>query len=183
MRLSFKWISLISFFSLIFLFACSTDSAKDELNLTNPDDTSFDQFTVEQKPNDQIGFVRYKKDELKLKNNGKRQEALTIDRMKLADHITQMLLNHDNFEEVATLVTDREVLIAYEENPESDSAKNESIAENTAMSATPRYYDIYVSNNEGLMKDIHSLHNSSTQQKNYNNTLKKIINEMKKKTD
>ena len=48
------------------------------------------------------------------------------------------------------------------------------------MSIMPRYFEIIVSDNDVIMHDIQSLHNSTTKNKNYDNYKDEIINEMKK---
>ncbi|HLR75576.1 MAG TPA: YhcN/YlaJ family sporulation lipoprotein [Virgibacillus sp.] len=176
-----RLLSVACAFLLISTAACSTNNAQDEGNSINQLGPDFEQQSPRDREiNDQLGFVRYKKDELELGDPEANDRVATIDRTKMADMITQMILQNDDFEEVATLVTDQEVLIAYKENGDLDEHDNADIARKTAMSVMPRYFDIYVTNNDGLMNDIHSLHNSSTQNRNYDNTIQKIIQEMKK---
>lgn len=43
----------------------------------------------------------------------------------------------------------------------------------------PGYFDVYVSENENVMQDIQSLRNSSVTEENYDNTINRIINEIK----
>lgn len=131
--------------------------------------------------NDQLnklGYVRYTKDELK--EDEKTSRELTMNREEVADIITRLILRNDHFKEVATLVTDEEVLIAYQKEEEQDSKYTADIAKQSAMSIIPAYYEVYVSDNERLMDSIHSLKNSTTKNKNYDNTVNSIIEEMKK---
>lgn len=171
---------LMSIFSTIFIIsACSnTDNAtegnnriidnKDE-ELLAPDD---------EVNNDKIGFVRYSKDEMN--DDAERNRAVTIDREQMANTITRLILRNEGFDEVATLVTDEEVLIAYEKNGDIEENIAADIAKKTATSVMPGFYHVYVTDNPTLISDINSLHNSSTQNKNYDNTIDRIINEMKK---
>lgn len=125
-----------------------------------------------------LGYVRYTKEQVN--NNTEQNHSVNIDRTKLANMITRIILRNGGFDEVATLVTDQEVLIAYEKNDELTVEEAADIAKKTAISAVPGYFHVYVSGNESLMKDIHSLHNSSVQDDSYDNTIDSIIREMKK---
>lgn len=128
--------------------------------------------------NDKLGYVHYTRTELDT-DPDPRGPALTIDRNAMANMITKTIMKNNKFEEVATLVTDQEVLIAYQKSDDMDSSQAAEIAKRSAMSITPRYFDVYVSDNELLIKDIHSLHKASTKNKKYDNTIDRIIHEMK----
>ncbi|WP_174614169.1 YhcN/YlaJ family sporulation lipoprotein [Virgibacillus ihumii] len=125
-----------------------------------------------------LGYVRYTKEQLN--NNSEQNHSVNIDRTKMANMITRIILRNDGFEEVATLVTDQEVLIAYAKNSALNAEEAADIAKKTAVSAVPGYFHVYVSGNETLMDDIQSLHNSSIQDNSYDNTIDSIIREMKK---
>src|SRR5699024_11426485 len=60
-----------------------------------------------------LGYVNYTKDQFK--NERDRNQAINMDRNKMADTIARIILRNDGFEEIATLVTDEEVLIRSEE--------------------------------------------------------------------
>ncbi|MGJ9457496.1 YhcN/YlaJ family sporulation lipoprotein [Oceanobacillus sp. CF4.6] len=128
---------------------------------------------------DQIGYVRYTKEQFE-NDTVNDDKEITIDRNEMADMITRIILKNNGFNEVATLVTDREVLIAYDRNENTAEEEAADIAKKTAMSIMPSYFDIYVSDNETLMQDIQSLHNSSTENRDYDNTINMIIEEMQK---
>ncbi|MBP2076481.1 YhcN/YlaJ family sporulation lipoprotein [Oceanobacillus polygoni] len=126
-----------------------------------------------------LGYVRYTKDQLDNEmENGEQQ--LTIDRNEMADMITKIILRNDGFEEVATLVTDKEVLIAYQRNEELSAEEAADVSEKTAASIMPSFFNIHVSDNETLMQDIQSLHRSTSENRNYDNTIHAIIKEMEK---
>ncbi len=158
----------------------NTENATDEREQISDelDPTEELQSPAEQEQNDRLGYVRYTKDQLN--NDGEQNHTAKVDRTEMANMITRIILRNDGFDEVATLVTDEEVLIAYQKNDELEDDRAADIAKRSAMSATPRFYHVYVSDNESLMNDIHSLHNSSSQNKNYDNTINQIIKEMKK---
>src|SRR5699024_6344233 len=125
-----------------------------------------------------LGYVNYKKEQVNEDENAQ----ITVDRHALADMVTRVLLKNDSFQEVATLVTGNEVLIAYEKDEDNENSDEETaeFARKTAMSLLPRYFDIYVSDNHNLIDDLHSLHNQTTDTNDYQNTIDSIIKEMEK---
>ncbi|MBY7143990.1 YhcN/YlaJ family sporulation lipoprotein [Virgibacillus sp. NKC19-3] len=169
---------------LIALFALtgcgSTDNAGDDPNDAEPLNPTREQqqAPVDEELDEKLGYVRYTNDQVDNDQEGNRN--ITIDRNEMANMITRVILRNDGFEEVATLVTDGEVLIAYEKEQDMDGATAADIAKKTAMSIMPRFFEIYVSENEVLMEDIESLSNSTTENRNYDNTIDRIIEEMKK---
>lgn len=169
--------------TLFILSACNSNQKADSnseqeqiLNELDPakDDDSRSSFEKENR----LGFVHYTKDQLD--NDNEDNHAATIDRHKMADMISRIILRSDGFDEVATLVTDEEVLIAYGKNDELDEKLAADIAKKSALSVMPSFFDVYVSHNTGLIPDIQSLHNSNTQLGDYHNTVESIIKEMKK---
>lgn len=125
-----------------------------------------------------LGYVKYTKDQLN--NESEQNHSVTIDRTKLANMITRIILRNDGFDEVATLVTDEIALIAYSKEEEMESVNAADIAKKSAVSVLPGYFDVYVSENNMLIQDIQSLHNSRIQENNYDSTINRIIKEMKK---
>lgn len=123
-----------------------------------------------------LGYVNYTKDQFE---QDPEQSHMDLDRNQMADSIARIILQHEAFDEIATLVTDREVLIAYEKNDTLTEDEAADFAKKSASSITPRFFDIYVSDNPVLIPQIHSLHNSTTKESDYDNTLEQIISEMK----
>lgn len=167
--------------STLFISACgTTNRGADEqgqiMNELDPanDDESPSSFEEENR----LGYVHYTQDQLK--NDDENNHAVTMDRHKIADMISRIILRNEGFDEVATLVTDKEVLIAYGKNDELEDKIAADIAKKTALSIMPGYFHVYVSDNRSLIPDIQSLHNSNTQQGTYRNTITSIIKEMKK---
>jgi hypothetical protein len=177
-----KFIFTSLFASTLLVAGCATsDNATDQLDrsldggngevnepatLGPTDDTS-----------SRLGYVRYEKDQLDMETE--EEKFVTIDRNKMADTITRMILRNEGFEDVATLVTDDEVLIAYNRPEDLDPDKAATIAKKTALSITPRFYHVYVSDKAVTFKDIQSLKNSSSEREDYRNTLESIIDDMK----
>ncbi|WP_404454065.1 YhcN/YlaJ family sporulation lipoprotein [Oceanobacillus kapialis] len=167
--------------TLFTLTACANnENAMDERDdIVNELDPSVEQQSAEDEAmNDRLGYVHYTKDQVE--NNEQGDQEASIDRTQVANTISRLALTGEGLEQVATLVTDEEVLIAYEKSEGVDEKEAANIARKTAESVIPRYYEIYVSDNDSLIQDIQSLHNSRTTDKGYENTVDQIITEMKK---
>lgn len=147
-------------------------------NTGDLDPTRNQQTPADSETDNRLGFVRYTKE--KVDQDQDINRTTTIDRNHMADMITRIILRHGGFNEVATLVTGKEVLIAYEKRDDMDAKTAADVAKRTAMSILPRFFDVYVSDNPSLIGSIHSLHNETTTTNNYQNTIDQIIQEMKK---
>ncbi|MDC3412355.1 YhcN/YlaJ family sporulation lipoprotein [Aquibacillus sp. 3ASR75-11] len=144
----------------------NSGEANDPATLGPTDDTS-----------SRLGYVRYDKDQLDM--DAEQNHAVTIDRHKLADTITRLILRNEGFGDAATLVTDDEVLIAYDKPDDLDPDEAATIVKKTAMSITPRFYHVYVSDKAVTFRDIQSLKNSTSESDDHQNTLDSIIEDMK----
>ncbi|RYG74489.1 hypothetical protein EU245_02495 [Lentibacillus lipolyticus] len=168
----------IPLLAAIVLVGCNdTDNAADEreqiIDELNPENESTPNNS---ETDDKLGYVRYSKEQVT--NDDEKNHNVTIDRTRLANMIARIILRNDGFEEVAALVTDEEALIAYAKGDDLDQNKAAEIAKKTAISVLPGYFDVYVSDNEMIMQDIQSLHNSSTRDDEYDNTVDQIIERM-----
>lgn len=172
---------VIGALTLFILSACgNNENAMDERDdIVDELDPSAEQQSAEDEElNDRLGYVHYTKDQVN--NDDEMEHGVSIDRTQVANVITRIALRGEGLEQVATLVTDEEVLIAYEKSDDVDEKEAANIARKTAQSVIPQYYEIYVSDNESLINDIQSLHNSSTTDDSYENTIDQIIKEMEK---
>ncbi|WP_171038136.1 YhcN/YlaJ family sporulation lipoprotein [Aquibacillus sediminis] len=133
---------------------------------------------VDEEISSKLGYVRYSKDEVDMDAEQNRN-VLSIDRDQLADAISKMVLQYDDFDNVATLVTDDEVLVAYNKPDDLDREKAATMVRKTAMSVVPRFYHVYVSDKPVTFRDIQSLQNSNTMNDDYENALENIIDDMK----
>ncbi|MFD2045152.1 YhcN/YlaJ family sporulation lipoprotein [Ornithinibacillus salinisoli] len=170
---------------LIALTACTTDNTTteqekiaDELDPTRDEGPVRDTEFKDPEAKSRLGYVNYTKEQFD--RDPEKDRVVTMDRSEMADIIARLILRHEAFDEIATLVTGDEVLIAYEKNEMLDENEAADVAKKSAASVMPRYFDIYVSDNNVLIRDIESLHNSTTTDSDYENTIKSIINEMKK---
>ncbi|WP_404453933.1 YhcN/YlaJ family sporulation lipoprotein [Virgibacillus necropolis] len=164
----------------MFISACGTmnQEAEQQEQIQNELDPARDDGPSSFNEENRLGYVHYTRDQLN--NDDENNHAATMDRHKIADMISRIILRNEGFDEVATLVTDKEVLIAYGKNDELEDKTAADIAKKTALSIMPGFFHVYVSDNRSLIPDIQSLHNSNTQQGTYRNTITSIIEEMKK---
>ncbi|MBM7554887.1 YhcN/YlaJ family sporulation lipoprotein [Thalassobacillus pellis] len=126
--------------------------------------------------NDYVGYVRYDKTQVDTRGN---YEA-KVNREETADMITKMILSYEQFNNAATLVTDDEVLIAYETSENMDRNQAADMAKKTAYSLVPRFYEVYVSDNPMAFEDIQSMSNTRISDRNYDKVLESIIERMRK---
>ncbi|WP_186576367.1 YhcN/YlaJ family sporulation lipoprotein [Aquibacillus kalidii] len=163
----------------------SNDEAERDLNRTlDGDDNDVNRFDTETESNrnddelsSQLGYVHYKEEDLD--QDVEEHFYVSVDRKKMADTITRLILRYDGFNDAATLVTDDEVLIAYDKPERLDREQAATIVKKTGLSVLPRYYHVYVSDRDVTFRDIQSLQNSSTLDDDYENTLNNIIEDMK----
>ncbi|KGP70820.1 YhcN/YlaJ family sporulation lipoprotein [Pontibacillus yanchengensis] len=128
--------------------------------------------------NDEFGFVRYTEDQV-----GKDEDEVrygVMNREHVSDLITRMMLQGQGIKDAATLVTDSEALIAYTPNGEVDRNETATIAKKTAMSVLPRYYEVYVTDQDGAHKELANLSKMNNSNKNYKSILEQTISEMRK---
>lgn len=127
---------------------------------------------------DRFGYVRFTKDQV-----GNDEDELrygVIDREKVSDLITRFILQGEGMKDAATLVTDTEVLIAYtpEENMDRDDAAN--MAKKSAMSVVPRYYEVYVTDQQNMYRELATLSNMRTGDEEYRDSIESVIKQMRK---
>lgn len=173
--------SIIGISLVLFMSACNTgtdqsmemeqsEEVRDQLNPNRHYDNQSNQDI-----NHDLGYVRYSKTEMDMQKPSNHEAK--INRSEMAEMITRLILANKGFEEVATLVTDQEVLIAFEKDEDRDSGETKEIARKTAESVMPRFYDIYVTDNKSFMQDIQSLHNSDTN-RDYDQLINQLIDDM-----
>ncbi|MDY0408793.1 YhcN/YlaJ family sporulation lipoprotein [Virgibacillus soli] len=172
-------VSLITICTI--LVGCNTNQSLNERehveNELNPQSTN-PQSGTDQNFDKRLGYVNYKREQVK--QQSEEDHIITIDRDQVADDLTRLLLRNDIYNEVATLVTGQHALIAYEINEDVDRTRAASIAKKTATSYLPGYFKIYVSDNSSLIADLHSLHNATTSDQDYQPTIDRLISEMRK---
>lgn len=170
MKNGFRTFIVLS--SLLLLFACGqAEDTNEALDRLDPDNRN-QEGSYNEERNAQLGYVRYTKEEMDVDNQN---TEIVIDREQVADMITRMTLQSGNFDEVATLVTDRKVVIAYEKNDEAEEEDAADIATKTAASILPSFFEIYSSSNPYHMDEIHSLHQERTDSQEDQQVIERII--------
>ena len=127
---------------------------------------------------DRFGYTRYTKDQV-----GNDEDELrygVIDREQLSDLISRFILQGEGMKDASTLVTDSEVLVAYtpEGNMEREVAAD--IAKKNAMSVVPRYYEVYVSDQQNMYRELATLSNMRTEDEEYRDSIESVIKQMRK---
>lgn len=124
------------------------------------------------------GYVRHQKSPVMNDINNNNHYA-ALNREQVANIISRYCTNIPNVNDVATLVTDQEVLIAYHTDTKDRNLTADQV-KRTAMSVIPRYYHVYVTDNHSLMRDVESLSHLDSTSKNARNSVSQLITQMKK---
>lgn len=128
--------------------------------------------------NNNFGYVRHQKSPL-MNDKTANDHFTGIDREQVAHIISEYSTDIPNVNDVATLVTDTEVLVAYDTNSKNRNLTADQV-KRTAMSVVPRYYHVYVTDNKVLMRDVENLANLDTTNRNAHNLVNQLITQMKK---
>lgn len=124
----------------------------------------------------QFGYVREQRNP-----NGNVNEQLegmpTMDYEQTANAISKMLTTLPNILDVATVVTDEEVLIAYQTDS-NDRKDTADMVSKSALSVVPRYYHVYVSDNPRMIREIERFGLLTTDSPNVDAVLEYTIKEM-----
>lgn len=123
-----------------------------------------------------FGYVRHQKNPMGRNNSNGHYEAL--DREKLANTISKLSTDLPNVNDVATLVTDEEVLVIYDTDTKDRNMTADQV-KRTALSAVPRFYHVYVSDNKNLMKNLESHAQLDSDSRDVNSIVDKLIEQMK----
>lgn len=122
------------------------------------------------------GYVRQQKSPVMNDNN---QQYTGLDREQLANIISRLSTAIPNVHDVATLVTDREVLIAYRTDTKDRNLTADQVKK-AAMSVVPRYYHVYVTDNSHLIRDVENLSHLDSTNKHARTNVNYLIGQMKK---
>lgn len=126
-----------------------------------------------------FGYVRHQKSPIMGDKNAN-DHYTALNREQLAHIISTYSSDIPNVNDVATLVTDQEVLIAYHTDTKNRDLTADQV-KRTAMSVVPRYYHIYVTDNRALMRDVENLsHLDSTTGATARSSINSVIRQMKK---
>ncbi|MGX6445418.1 YhcN/YlaJ family sporulation lipoprotein [Neobacillus sp. K501] len=184
-----KKLSIIAGLSLSLLAAgCSKDLAAnrdvyeesgDTINVNNKREELYNKNGAQGARNmsTNYGFVRHQKSPVE-NDQGGTEHYSPLDREKLAHIISELSTDMPNVNDVATLVTDQEVLVSYSTDTKDRNLTADQV-KRTAMSVVPRYYHVYVSDNKNLMRDVENLANLDATSRNARNSVNALIKQMK----
>ncbi|WP_223701442.1 YhcN/YlaJ family sporulation lipoprotein [Sutcliffiella deserti] len=96
---------------------------------------------------------------------------------EVANIISTMVAQLPNIEDVATLVTDEEVLIAYRTSNDDRKESADQVSK-SALSVVPRFYHVYVSDEPRMIKDIERFSNLTVSSPNVDKILETTIDDM-----
>jgi hypothetical protein len=141
---------------------------RSDFNVINPDK---DYHGIQQ-----FGFVRHQR-ATALPRGGTNPQIAVYDPELLADAISKLAVLIPNVHDVATLVTDRHVLIAYETTSENRFETADQV-KRTALSCVPRFFHVYVSDKPEMIHSIERFGSLSSRAKNIDEVLEETIEEM-----
>ncbi|MFC0270916.1 YhcN/YlaJ family sporulation lipoprotein [Metabacillus herbersteinensis] len=151
----------------------NTINVQDRTDLYNDDGLS----NGNDKQTANFGYVRHQK------SGVARDVAFTrtpaIDREQAANMISSLCVQLPNVNDIATLVTDEEVLVAYETDAENKDAMADMVKK-TAISVIPRYYHVYVSDDQTMISQIESYSRLDSNSRDIDEIINTTIKDMLK---
>lgn len=169
---------------MIGLTGCAAnETARDDIyeesgNTINVNDERADLYNVSNKNKaSDFGYVRHQKNPINGNKNA--DNFVAMDREKIADSISKLSSDLPNVNDVATLVTDEEVLIAYSTDSKDRNETADQV-KRTALSVVPRFYHVYVSDSKNLIKNVESYANLSSNSRNADSLVDQLIRKMLK---
>jgi hypothetical protein len=181
-----KNLLLVMTICLIFITGCQTlmqnesPIAQDNVEILNSKNRS--DFNVINPDKDyreiqRFGYVRHQR-ETALPRGGTNPIIAVYDPELLADAISKLAVLIPDVEDVATLVTDQHILIAYETTSEDRDLTADQVRQ-TAVSCVPSFFDIYVSDKPEMISTIERFGNLSSRTENVHGVLEHTIEEMR----
>jgi ribosomal protein S17E len=183
-----KLVIIIGLCTLTALSGCAKDSATNDvyeesgntINVNNKRHELYNEGASRGVRNvsNNYGFVRHQKSPL-MNDKNANDHFTALDREQVANIISKYSTDIPNVNDVATLVTDQEVLIAYDTDSKDHNLTADQV-KRTAMSVVPRFYHVYVTDNKVLMRDVENLANTDSTSRNARNLVTGLITQMKK---
>ncbi|EIJ80677.1 Sporulation lipoprotein YhcN/YlaJ-like protein [Bacillus methanolicus PB1] len=125
-----------------------------------------------------FGYVRHQRSGI-LEDRGSNDHYAAIDREQLADIIGKYCTDVPNVDDVSTLVTDEEVLIVYNTDSK-DRFETADQVKKMAMSVVPRWYHVYVTDDERLRKNVENFATLDSDSRNVDSMIDGIVKRMLK---
>ncbi|MRX73230.1 sporulation protein [Bacillus lacus] len=124
-----------------------------------------------------FGYVRVQKSPLA--NDKNEHKYYGIDREQLANIVSGLSVQLPNVKDIATLVTDEEILVAYESDTQNRFETADQVKK-TAISVAPRYYHVYVSDDPRLIEEIEGYSYLDSNSRDIDQIINGTIKTMKK---
>lgn len=184
-----KIILTVGLSSIIALTGCSGNqdqsngrtnnekSAGNPQNVNNPSQYYDEDNRNQDNHSEDFGFTRTNKATVDGKNIA--NKTASIDREQLADMISTLSVQLPNVNDVATLVTDEEVLVVYDTDTKNRTETADQV-KRTAMGVVPRYYHVYVSDDRTHAQDIENFATLDSDSRGMDYTIEQTIKDMLK---
>ncbi|MGD6817306.1 YhcN/YlaJ family sporulation lipoprotein [Metabacillus sp. 84] len=189
MRSFSKQILILPLMTILFSGCQMNEEGKSDLTDENGSTINVDENTTMYKKTESdskktnrtesFGYVHHKRNTLM--KNGKQTEFYAIDREALADTVSGLTVQLPGIEEAATLVTDEEVLVAYRGSSKNRNEMADMVSK-TGISAVPRYYHVYISDNEAAIDQLQSYRTLDSESPEADAVLAKLIRQMLKES-
>jgi ribosomal protein S17E len=183
-----KTILIAGLMAITALTGCSRDAANNDIyqesgNTINVNNKRAELYneggsrTVRNESYD-YGYVRHHKSPI-YSARTKFDRTTAINREQVAHIISKLSADLPNVNDVATLVTDQEVLVVYHTDAKDRNLAADRV-KRTAMSVVPRYYHVYVSDNNHLIRDVQSLARLDSTSTSARTSVNQLVKQMKK---
>ncbi|AXI31827.1 YhcN/YlaJ family sporulation lipoprotein [Priestia megaterium] len=178
-----KSILGIALITSMLTIGCQNKNTAENENLSpnNPDAINVNEPNHYYNPNNNsgtnYGYVRYTKNTNE--QNSNMNQVGTFNREEAADNISKLSTAIPNIKQAATLVTDKDVLVAYKTDAKNRNNAADQV-KRTAMSVVPRYYHVYVSDNPKHMDQIENISEMNTQTNDARKRIDAVIQQMLK---
>ncbi|MEH7237063.1 YhcN/YlaJ family sporulation lipoprotein [Bacillus sp. JJ1562] len=125
-----------------------------------------------------FGYVRHQKNPVPGRVNVY-SNLPAMDREKVADLISKICTTIPNVNDVGTLVTDEEVLVAYDTDSKDRNLTADQV-KRAALSVVPRFFHVYVSDDPDMMKQIERFGTLDSDSRNVDQIITSTIQQMVK---
>ncbi|WP_110928595.1 YhcN/YlaJ family sporulation lipoprotein [Bacillus massiliglaciei] len=181
-----KIIVTVGISSILALTACSENKGSAGLkesesinpaNMGNPIRYYDEDYQNTNRSAEDFGFVRMNSAAIEGQDPGKSTPMLN--REELAKVISSLCIQIPNVEDVSALVTDEEVLIVYQTDSNNRNETADQV-KRTAMSAVPRFYHVYVSDNKALAQNVENFATLGSNNRDIEYMIEKTVEQMLK---
>lgn len=183
-----KLVIVLGLCTITALTGCSNDTGRNDLyqesgNTINVNKKRYELYREGESEgvrdvSTKYGFVRHQKSPV-MGDNTANNTYTALDREQVAHVISKQSVNIPNVHDVSALVTDQEVLVAYDTDSKDRNLTADQVKK-TAMSVVPRFYHVYVTDNRHLRRDVENLAGLNSTSKNARNVVDNVIKQMKK---